>query len=405
VKFHAATYEHPAQPARAETAFAAFQRGILSYPRGMLLLPLFQERRIAVMASLCLAPIAMPAVLRAQATMVHTLEAFHAPAAVLALPGGHTLLVSNTGRGEYGLIAGRGSISRLTLGDDGHLTVDKLRFIEDLNGPVGLTLLATGSDALPAGTLVVSVGGSWMVDSAGKSVPDDATRGTGLAFFDLPSGRPLGRALLGRGSATEKLLGYPITDPTGIASDPAGNIYITDAASMAARAGRRSEARVGITKISRAALDVLLKDEVPPAGSLQFAAENSIATTVFYSTKSDAVIWGTFAGEMREVPGGDLSGRVAVQTLGKQLGSLACLNETAKGTVVGVAAEGSLLVVRHGKARVLHFRKAFQFLSPGQFALVPGSNGRVLMILPEQGGGGVGPWRQRVNVIELPGDL
>jgi hypothetical protein len=94
-----------------------------------------------------------------------------------------------------------------------------------------------------------------------------------------------------------------------------------------------------------------------------------------------------------------------VRTIGKLLGSLAALNETAKGTVIGVGAEGSLLSVRHGKPRLLRFRKVFQFLSPGQFALLPGADGRVLMILPEQGGGGVGPWRQRINVIALPGDI
>lgn len=337
--------------------------------------------------------------------MVHTLEAFHAPSAALLLDDGHTLLVSNTGRGEYGLTAGRGSISRVKLGVDSHLAVEKLRFIEGLNGPIGMTLIATGSADLPAGTLAISVGGSWVVDNAGDPIPDDAARGAGLVFFDPATGESRGRILLGKGSAAEKILGHPVTDPTALTSDAAGNLYLIDVDAAATRGSRRMEAKAGIIKLSRAALDALLRNEAPAAGSLAYAAEQNIPTALVYARAEDALYWATFLGELRKLPQGDFSGRTAVITVNKEAGTISSLGVSPNGTVIGAGAEGILLQVRGRKIRQIKFRKEPRFLSAGQLATVRAADGRVLLILPEQGGGGVGPWRQRVNVVALAGEF
>jgi hypothetical protein len=315
------------------------------------------------------------------------------------------MLIANTGRGEYGLTAGRGSISRVTLGADGHLAVEKLRFIEGLNGPVGMTLIGTGSETLPAGTLAVTVGGSWMVDAGGRPLPDDTARGTGIVFFDPQTGAARGRVFLGQGSDAAKLIGHPVTDPTAITSDPSGNLYLIDVDVAATRSSRRGEAKAGVIKIARAALDPLVRGEILPAGSIHFASEASVPTALTYAAGDDSLYWATFTGELRRLPQGDFSGQTAVITVNKEAGTIVCLGPTPRGEIIGAGADGLLIQVRGRKIRTIKFRKEPRFLSPGQPAVVSGADGQTLLILPEQGGGGVGPWRQRVNVIALSGDF
>jgi hypothetical protein len=340
----------------------------------------------------------------AQGTMVHTLEAFYAPSAVLALGDGRTLLVANTARGDYGFVAGRGSISRVTLGNDGHLAVDKLRFIEGLNGPVGMTLIASESAVIPAGTLVITVGGTWMTDASGKPLSDDAERGTGLVLFDPATGTPRGKILLGRGSAAESVIGHPVTDPSAIASDSEGNLYLTDLDVAATRSSRRGEANAGLIKIARAALDALVRGESPAAGSIVFVNEYSIATAVTYAP-DDALVWSTFGGDLRRLPQGDFSGGSSITTLNKEAGTMSALGVTPKGEIVAAGSDGLMWHVRGRKVKQIKFRKEPRFLAPGQFAVVRGADGQSLLVLPEQSGGGVGPWRQRVNVIALGKDF
>lgn len=335
---------------------------------------------------------------------MHALDAFDSPSAVVALEDQRTLLVANTGRGEYGLVAGSGTISRARLDDTGHLTMDEQRFITGLNGPVGLTLLRNATEALPANTLAITVGGSWVVDEEGSRIPDDATRGTGLVFFDAETGEARGRILLGTGSPAAEALGHPVADPTGLTSDPEGNLYLIDVDVAATRSSRRSEANAGVIKIGAAAVTALLRDTPPPPDTIQFAREVSLPTAVVYSDRDDALFWGTFAGELRKLPGGDFSGRTAVITVSKEVGTVACLAVMPNGRVIGATANGTLLYVRGRGSRELRLRKQTRFLSPGEPVIVPGTEDRVWFVLPEQGGG-IGRWGQRVNVISVPDDL
>ncbi len=352
-----------------------------------------------------LAGLAFVTTLGAQGTMVHTLEAFYAPSAAVVLPDHRTVLVANTGRGEYGLTAGRGCISRVTIGDDGQITVDQLRFITNLNGPVGLTLLHHAVGELPAETLVVTVGGSWMVDEAGRPLADDDARRTGLALFDATTGEPRGRVLLGTGSKAAQILGHPVSDPADITSDAAGNIYLIDVDAATTRSQNRAQANAGVIKISSAALAALLRDELPAADGLRYAVEHSLPTALTYDENEDALYWGTFGGELRRVPHGDMSGRTAVDTVSKRVGTVACLGVTLNGTIYGATADGALMRMRGNRSRVIRFHDEMRFLSPGKPALIRSPGGQQWIILPEQGGGGVGPWRQRLNVIAVPGDL
>lgn len=365
----------------------------------------FGRRIPARIASSLLLGGALASSLGAQGTMVHTLEAFHAPTAAVALADGRTLLIANSGRGEYGLVAGRGSISRVTLGEDGHLKVDQLRMIPDLNGPVGMTLLKVAVGPLPAGTLVVTVGGSWVVDPSGNPLADDTARRTGLAFFDPVTGESRGRVATGEGSHVASALGHAVTDPTGIVTDAKGNLYLVEVDAATTRSSRRAQTNAGIVKISADALAALVRDTAPPANSLFHAPEYSIPTALVYSAAADSLFWTTYLGELREVPRGDMSGQTAVITHSKRLGTVQSLAETPRGDLFGFMADGMMVSIRGKRSREIKFRSHMRFLSPGNAAVVPAPDGKLWVILPEQGGGGVGPWRQRANVIAIPASL
>jgi hypothetical protein len=136
--------------------------------------------RTAALLALALLPAATAF---GQGAFAQTLEAFHTPAAVVVAEDGRTLFISNAARSEFGMVAGRGAISRVRLGDDGQLRVESARFVSGLNAPLGLAILPGPLGSIPEGALVVAVGCSWTVDDKGRTIePGDA--GTGLAFFD-----------------------------------------------------------------------------------------------------------------------------------------------------------------------------------------------------------------------------
>ncbi len=119
---------------------------------------------------------------------------------------GRTLFVSNCGsglygsdRGKVGFLTGAGVISKLRMSPSGRAEMVRMRFIADLNGPLGLGILPKATARYPQGTLLVNVGISLQVNESGESVTDAKALGTGVLFFDPDTGARLGGIDLGPG--------------------------------------------------------------------------------------------------------------------------------------------------------------------------------------------------------------
>lgn len=364
--------------------------------------------RFVVLAAAALAAF-VPVLRGQQAEIIQTLEGFYSPSAAVFAADGRTLFVANSAMGDFGMIAGRGAISRVAMAGDGTLSVEKQRFIVGLNAPLGLAVLPGAVGPYPAGTLAVTVGHSWTVDLDGHRLGDDQ-RGVGVVFFDPTSGQELGRLLLGIDSPIARMLGHAVVDPGAVALDPTGNLYLADAAGSEWRPDELHDVRPGVLKIAPAAVAAVAAGETPPAGSAEFAYVPDVATGLAYSAKEDALYWvtanarGDLAGAIVRLPHGDFSGGAALETLAKEQNSLSSLCLTPAGSVVVARNGGDIWALRgRGKPRLVKFAdKRQRFLSPGQLAVSSLADGRLVVVLPESSGAGSGIWRHRVQVFTLP---
>ncbi len=365
------------------------------------------------LSSLALAAVACAVALpraQAQGSQLESIAKFYSPMAAVFAADGRTLYIANGARGDYGMIAGWGSISKCAVSDDGTLTVDEQQFVEKLDAPVDIAILARATSVSPAGALVVAVGGSWTTDLRGGNL-DDRARGTGLVIVDPATGEVAGRLFLGEGSPIQDMFGRPLRDPFAVTADPEGNIYVADYAARGTLSDDPGTPQPGLWKLHAAAVEALLKEEAPPDGSVEFMAVRSIPSGVAYSTRDDALYFVTgvagydLGGAVLRLPRGDFSGAVELETVAKEMGSLNGIAFTPKGTILVARNAGEILVVRGRRHREVRFRERFRFLSPGQFAATALAGGRTLVVVPEASGGGSGRWRHAVKTFILPGDI
>jgi hypothetical protein len=358
-----------------------------------------------------LASLAFARVAAGQGANLRSFEAFYSPMAATFAADGRTLYVVNGARGDYGMIAGRGSVSLCRVDGTGELKVDDPRLVKDLNAPVDLDILRRPTAVSPAGALVIAVGGSWTTDARGRNLDDDRARGTGLVVADATSGEILGRMFLGAESQFASVAGSPVMDPYSVAADPSGNIYLADLAARGTLPQGPGRAAPGIWKLAPAAVDALLREEAPPAGSLQFLAVRALATGIEYSDAEDALYYVTgtdgydLAGAVLRLPRGDFSNDNAIETIARELTSLASLTITPRGTVLAARNIGDIVIGRGRRGKEVKFREKFSFLSPGQMANTRLDDGRLLVVVPEASGGGAKQWQHRVRTFTVPGNL
>lgn len=346
--------------------------------------------------------------LRAQGSDPESIAGFYSPTSAAFAADGRTLYITNSARGSYGMLAGRGGVSRCHIDGNGGFTIDDQSFVDGLNAPVDVAVLPKATAVSPAGALVVAVGGSWTTDNRGKPLATARERETGLVIASATNGEVLGKIYLGEGTLAEPLVGHPMLDPCSVAADPAGNIYVADFAARGTGDDAPGAALPGIWKLEPAAIDALVRDEAPPADSVGFIAVASVPTGLAYSNADDALYWITgnpysdLGGAVLRLPQGDLSGEARLKTVAKNLNSLAGIGLTPEGTVLVSRTSGEVLLIRGRRGKPIHFRHDYRFLSPGQIATTRLDSGSVYVVVPEGSGGGNSPWRHEVRTFLLP---
>jgi sugar lactone lactonase YvrE len=347
-----------------------------------------------------------------QGRIMEPVEAFYGPASSVFSPDGRTLYVSNSARTDYGMVAGRGAISRVSVGEDGSLKVTEARLVDGLNAPIGVTLLPVAVGDFPKGTLVVAVGGRWTMRDRNTRVTDPRERETGLLFFDPSTGTRLGAVYLGTGSTLESVIGHPMMDPSHVVFDGAGNCFVADVAGLGLQKEPGETSHPGIVRMKPAALVALARGEAVPTGSVEFQSVPEVAGGIAWYEKDRMFYWATgpgfgdLAGAVLRLQGGDFGPGGEIETVHKEIFPMigACI--TANGSLIVAHTDGVIGVIKRGRGKVkpIKFKEREVFISPGQPSTTTLADGRVLVVVPEMASGGRPAWRHRLQLFTLPSD-
>lgn len=345
-----------------------------------------------------------------QGRLLEPVTGFYGPAGAVFTPDGRTLFVANSARTDYGMLAGKGAISRVEVGAEGAMTVAQPRLIEGLNAPIGVALLPATVGPIPSGSLVVVVGGRWTMKDRNSRVEDARERETGLLFFDPKTGARLGAAFLGQGSPLESVLGRAVQDPSHVTFDGTGTAYLSDVAGLGLKQNTIEENRPGIVRLTAAALAALIAGEAPARAEVAFLDVPEVAGGIAWSEDDDMLYWATgpgygdLSGAVLRLPGGDFGPTGSIKTVHKEIYPMvgACL--TPDGSLIVAHSDGTMGVIKggRGKVRPVKFRDKEVFIAPGQPAATNLADGRVLVVVPEMAAGGRPAWRHRLQVFTLP---
>ena len=346
----------------------------------------------------------------ARPALHQTLEGFDNPISCAFDLDGDFLFVVNSARGDYGWVATKGAVSKVAVAADGTLTLTEPRFVSNLNGPMGVAVLPVDVGRFPAGTLFVSHGGAWVVDRGGNLIRNTFDLETGVVAIDPANGRVIGKLLMGPGSAFSRSLGHGVVNPLGLGFDPSGNLFLCDGGSGGPNLDPPVEGRAGIVRIPAGQLESIVADG--EASGLGFLEVRHVPTTVFWDDATESLIAttgggiGPLGGAVFRLPRGDFSQRGSVETVGQGLNGVSGAFITPKGTVAAIVLSGEIRQIRSKeKFRDIRLKPELFLVTPGAPAVRRQDDGRLMVVVPEQAGGGIADWRQQIRVILFPSDF
>jgi hypothetical protein len=342
-----------------------------------------------------------------EATILQVVERFNRPESCAVSLDGQHLFVGNCASAPEGLRIGQGAISKVAINADGTVNVDggNLRFVEKLNGPLGMGVLPKAAGKIPAGALFVNTGYAWAADAQGNRVTDVRRLAPGVAIFDAQTGRPLGRIDTGPGSAIARAVGHPLVKPNGLTFDTDGNLYIIDNGG-AADVQPPLDHPHGLLRMPNGSLEALAAGRPAP---VQFLPIPHNTNGVLYSARDKALYFngGTdpkITNVYRLSP--DRLDKLP-EPIARNVGTADGYAQTRNGTlIVSRFDQPELLVIpRRGEPYPLRLDRETRFVNPSDHKLHTLPDGRMILYLPDQELAARQDWQQRLYVIELPEGL
>lgn len=340
--------------------------------------------------------------------VVHTLAEFHRPESCAVAAGGEMIYVTNCASERFGdrvgLVAGKGTISRVSVDHSGQLRMANAKFIEGLNGPLGITTISgIGTVVYGPGTIFVNVGSALSTDASGNPIRDGRKLETGVLTIDHQKAIVKNLLDLGVGSTMEKILGHPMLLPNGLTFDGDANLYVSDSALGGELLEPKAQGKPGVLRVDREALESLNEDHVT------FLPVPGVPNGVTYCPKDDSIYIVTMGAKGQ--PGGAVH-RIPVKEFKKaklpapvvsDLGALDGVVVTPAGTIIVSRIAGDLVAIRPGKKpQPLKLNPDTPLLFPSDIKLLAREDGTSLLFVPEQEPGGAKAWGQRVRVLRLP---
>ncbi|MBF0244330.1 MAG: hypothetical protein HQL31_03545 [Planctomycetes bacterium] len=191
--------------------------------------------------------------------LAHIQAGFSGPWGGCVEEGGRGLLVSDSAMTSLGkkrvFEAGKGSISRWSVGSDGHLSEVDRSLVEGLTAPTGIAVLPVATERYPVGTIFVACGSAHAVKS-GFFVADREKFFSGIAVIHGGTGKNLGFIDLGPGGHTAQRLGHPALALGDMEFDSEGNLLVCDSGESLP-GETKQEGVPGVYRIHHRAIDSL----------------------------------------------------------------------------------------------------------------------------------------------------
>lgn len=353
----------------------------------------------------------VPHLSAARPKVQQVLQGFDNPISCAFSPDGSALYVVNSARGEYGWVHGKGAVSKVDVSSDGTLSISEAKFTANLGGPMGIAVLPVDVGRYTAGTIFISQGGAWVVDRSGSLVRNSFDLETGVFAIDPASGQIVGKFLMGPGSAFSKSVGHGVVNPLGLCFDPEGNLFLCDGGSGGRNLDPPIEGKPGVIKIPGGSLEDIAANR--KVGGVEFIAVSYLPTTVFWDHSSNGLIvttgsgFGPLGGAIFRLPRGDFTvEKGQIETIGRGLSPIAGAFISRKGTFFATVTSGEIREVRSKeKYRRVKLRPELYLVSPGALAPKPLPDGRLMVVMTEQAGGGIADWQQRIQVLMFPPEM
>ena len=339
-----------------------------------------------------------------------TLAAFDRPESCSVSLDGRHMFVSNCASGEYGpdkhfaLARGRGAISKLSVAEDGTLTLVNPRFVDGITGPLGQSPLPVATERFPRGALFVNTGFFMQTDEADEYIRDSEKLGTGVSVFDAESGAALGFIPLGMGSRAAARAGTDFLVPNGLAFDAEGNLYLGETGGENTITEPNMVAKGGVLRIDHVAIDALAAGE--DHEGVRFVALPG-TNGVLFDAEQRAILAVTCTGD-KDVDGiyrialDGFGSRPAEKLIGGQ-DPLDAIVKLPSGRYLCSAMTGALVAadLQAMRAWNLTVPDGMVLHSPSDIKLHITPDGVPLLLVPEQESSNPERWVQRLHVFEV----
>ncbi|MDQ8185326.1 hypothetical protein [Pelagicoccus sp. SDUM812002] len=337
------------------------------------------------------------------------LDEFMRPTAAVFSPAGRYMFVVNHAQGEAGTLRSQSYISKLSVDDDGKVSVNNMRFIKNLTAPIDLDFSPVRFGNIPQGAIFLAVGTPLVQDEAGRPMRDLARIMVGIEVFDPNTGRQIKSIDIGPNSRLRLKDDLSLLSPSSICFDSKGNLYIGESGVGGHMFERKQVGRPGIWRIGAEEVEGLLSDRAPKKAEL--IRTTSLPTDMTFRNKEDMLYFvtnhtqGRPSGSVFRISSGQYDGISSMQTIVRDLDALTGIQIMPKGRVLLAGNSGELMFPKgRRETRPLRFRPRHEFSSPGKIGLFELKDGGIIIAVPEQSSEESGGRGQRVSIVKLPSE-
>jgi hypothetical protein len=343
----------------------------------------------------------------ARPEVLEDLSGFDRPVATVFAPDGKALFVVNRSRGEVGARRGAGSITKMSVNADLQFKVASRRFVVGLTAPSDIDFLPVELEGVaPKGSLIL-VSGTPLIESEDgrmeKNASDDLI---GFTLFDPLTGKTLAKADFSPEADLRFNGEHPLISPNSMSFDRSGNLYIADTGIGGNLFRNRLKAQPVIYRISVSGMQQMFSGESP--SRVDVMKISSIPGDISYHPQEDAVYFlanhlqGASRGSVFKVSSRNFTEVMKIETVVRELTSLASMIISPNGRTLIASAKGELLIPRNRKsARLVRFKPEMTYSTPGKFDYLPLSGGDYILAMPEETGDAGAGKGQRVRITRL----